>query len=179
MNDRSPNKKYKIKNKNIRFIKVHSESRPIRSSRGLLPWWRDYPATLRPGVSSQLRCWSRVLFPIGKGTSQQNMAWKMVQYLHFRILKFPFPWRLGWLEIDPVEIDLVTDASVVNKNGDVTVVQHVSDALTQQYLQDAPLKHMCFETFNCRCIHHKSSSCCSCKPTEMYHKSNVNPNFSG
>ena len=109
----------------------------------------------------------------------QNMAWKMVQYLHFRILKFPFPWRLGWLEIDPVEIDLVTDASVVNKNGDVTVVQHVSDALTQQYLQDAPLKHMCFETFNCRCIHHKSSSCCSCKPTEMYHKSNVNPNFSG
>ena len=24
-----------------------------------------------------------------KGISQQNMAWKMVQYLHFRILKFP------------------------------------------------------------------------------------------
>ena len=61
----------------------------------------------------------------------------------------------------PVQIDLTGWRFRGEKNGDVTVVQQVSDALTQQYLQDAPLKNMCFETFNCRCIHHKSSSCCS------------------
>ena len=38
-----------------------------------------------------------------KGISQQNMARNMVQYLHFRILKFPLKWRR--IKI-PIQYDL-------------------------------------------------------------------------
>ena len=35
-----------------------------------------------------------------KGISLENMAWKMVRYLHFRILKFPVN-QAGWVETNP------------------------------------------------------------------------------
>jgi len=74
---------------------------------GVAIWgWFQWPWLRNRLIGGTYHIFLAYFLGLCKGISQQNMAWTMVQYLHFRILKFPLmnggfhgkmsytPWRI-------------------------------------------------------------------------------------